>query len=97
MRVGDKTDHNRLRLTIETDGTISPREALERSIDTMITQLQAIVGFKQPVDVTAKEISTNNEEEISEDIDEDMSPEKKEEFTDAMKTRIEGLDPVHAR
>lgn len=92
MRVGDKTDHNRLRLTIETDGTISPREALERSIDTMITQLQAIVGFKQPVDVTAKEISTNSEEGISEDIDEDMSPEKKEEFTDAMKTRIEGLD-----
>ncbi len=91
MRVGDKTDHNRLRLTIETDGTISPREALERSIDTMITQLQAIVGFKQPVDVTAKEIVSEIEEEI-EEAGEDMSPEKKEEFTDAMKTRIEGLD-----
>jgi DNA-directed RNA polymerase subunit alpha len=29
MRVGDRTDYNRLRLTIETDGTITPREALE--------------------------------------------------------------------
>src|SRR5680860_901808 len=26
MRVGDKTNHNRLRMTIETDGTITPRE-----------------------------------------------------------------------
>src|ERR1041385_8548821 len=36
MRVGDRTDFNRLKLTIETDGTIAPREALERSIETMI-------------------------------------------------------------
>ncbi len=49
MRVGDRTDHNRLRVTIETDGTISPHEALESSIHTMITQLQAVVGFREPV------------------------------------------------
>jgi DNA-directed RNA polymerase subunit alpha len=47
MRVGDRTDFNRLRLTIETDGTLAPREALERSIETMIHQLKAIVGFKE--------------------------------------------------
>ena len=45
MRVGDRTDFNRLRITIETDGTIAPREALERSIETMIHQLKSIVGF----------------------------------------------------
>ncbi|MHB8652130.1 MAG: DNA-directed RNA polymerase subunit alpha [Minisyncoccota bacterium] len=49
MRVGDRTDHNRLRVLIETDGTISPREALKRSITTMIEQLKAIVGFVEPV------------------------------------------------
>ena len=47
MRVGDRTDFNRLRLLIETDGTIAPREALERSIETMIHQLKAVVGFKE--------------------------------------------------
>lgn len=47
MRVGDRTDFNRLRILIETDGTIAPREALERSIETMIRQLKAIVGFKE--------------------------------------------------
>lgn len=31
MRVGDRTDYNRLRLEIETDGTISPSSALKKS------------------------------------------------------------------
>jgi DNA-directed RNA polymerase subunit alpha len=47
MRVGDRTDFNRLRLVIETDGTIEPHEALESSIETMIHQLKAVVGFKE--------------------------------------------------
>ena len=47
MRVGDRTDFNRLRIVIETDGTLAPREALERSIETMIHQLKAVVGFKE--------------------------------------------------
>jgi len=47
MRVGDRTDFNRLRILIETDGTLAPREALERAIETMIHQLKAIVGFKE--------------------------------------------------
>jgi DNA-directed RNA polymerase subunit alpha len=49
MRVGDRTDHNRLRISIETDGTITPHEALESAIHTMITQLQSIVGFRETV------------------------------------------------
>ena len=38
MRVGDRTDFNRLRMLIETDGTIAPREALERSIETSVSK-----------------------------------------------------------
>ncbi|MFZ2594042.1 MAG: DNA-directed RNA polymerase subunit alpha [Minisyncoccia bacterium] len=47
MRVGDRTDFNRLKVTLETDGTIAPKDALEKSIDIMIHQLKAIVGFKE--------------------------------------------------
>ncbi len=47
MRVGDRTDYNRLRLQIETDGTIEPRRALERSVEIMIGQLKAVVGFRE--------------------------------------------------
>lgn len=47
MRVGDRTDFNRLRILIETNGTIAPRAALEQSIETMIHQLHAVVGFQE--------------------------------------------------
>ncbi|MDO8593460.1 MAG: DNA-directed RNA polymerase subunit alpha [bacterium] len=47
MRVGDRTDFNRLRILIETNGTIAPREALEKSIETMIHQLKSIIGFQE--------------------------------------------------
>ncbi len=47
MRVGDRTDFNRLRILIETNGTISPREALEKSIETMIHQLKSVIGFQE--------------------------------------------------
>ena len=55
MRVGDRTDFNRLRILIETNGTIAPREALEKSIETMIHQLRAVIGFQEEaMDTSAK-------------------------------------------
>jgi len=45
MRVGERTDFNRLRLIIETDGTVTPKDVMEQSITIMIKQLKAIVGF----------------------------------------------------
>lgn len=47
MRVGDRTDFNRLRILVETNGTIGPREALEKSIEIMIHQLKSVVGFQE--------------------------------------------------
>lgn len=47
MRVGDRTDYNKLRLNIETDGSVSAKDAFESAIKTMINQLQSIVGFRE--------------------------------------------------
>lgn len=47
MRVGDRTDFNRLKILIETNGTLTPREALEKSIEIMIHQLKSVVGFQE--------------------------------------------------
>ena len=56
MRVGDRTDFNRLRILIETNGTIAPRQALEQSIETMIHQLKAVIGFqeREPAETSSK-------------------------------------------
>lgn len=45
MRVGDRTDYNRLRLFIETDGTVSAREALKRALEVMRRQIEQIENF----------------------------------------------------
>lgn len=87
MRVGDKTNHNRLRMTIETDGTITPREALEKAITIMVEQLQTIVGFTVAKRVNVKEV----EKEELEDKKEETKNENNE-FTDTLKTRIDTLD-----
>ena len=82
MRVGDRTDFNRLKLFIETDGTIDPKDALEKSIEVMISQLKAIIGFKEE-DVLMPTTNHNkaDAEEKSDEVDEDV-----------LKTRIETLD-----
>lgn len=53
MRVGDRTDFNRLHILIETNGTVAPREALEHSIEIMISQLKAIIGFQEEEPIIA--------------------------------------------
>lgn len=83
MRVGDRTDFNRLRISIETDGTLTPREALEKAISIMIVQLKAIVGFKEE-DEFQTISNTTKPEEISE---EEMTPDD-----ELLKTRIENLN-----
>lgn len=82
MRVGERTDFNKLIIHIETDGTISPRETLENSIATMIHQLKAIIGFKEDdeeYDILKKDLERAEREE-------------KIEEEDFLKTKIEDLD-----
>lgn len=79
MRVGDRTDYNRLRITIETDGTMTPKEALENSIEVMIHQLKAIIGFQE-------------QEPMKSEVAQPEIEEKAEIDQDVLKTRIETLD-----
>ena len=83
MRVGDRTDFNRLRLTIETDGTITANEALEKSIILMINQLKAVVGFKEE-EIVAEESTKSEETSSSEDS-------SKENNSELLKTRVDAL------
>lgn len=80
MRVGDRTDYNRLRVIVETDGTYSPREALEKSIEIMIHQLKSVIGFQE----------SQTETESAPKVE---APEVAEEpDQEVLKTRIETLD-----
>ncbi len=83
MRVGDRTDFNRLKISIETDGTITPKEALESSIEIMINQLRSIVGFKEELEIMAD--TSLDESSKTDSTKTEVDPE-------LLKTRIESID-----
>lgn len=82
MRVGDRTDFNKLRLFIETDGTVAPSVALSTAIEIMINQLKAVVGFKEDEPMT---------EEMPIRTPEAGAP-RSEVDPEVLKTRVESLD-----
>lgn len=89
MRVGDRTDFNRLRITIETDGTLTSREALEKAITIMIEQLKAVIGFVEEKEEEAEiaPVSEKTDTMIFSE-DEDQSGD----LSDVLKVRIEELN-----
>ena len=64
MRVGDRTDFNRLSIFIETDGTITPRKALEKALRTMIAQFEAMLGFQSSNDEKMREMEAEAEKSM---------------------------------
>lgn len=86
MRVGERTDFNKLVMNIETDGSIKPKEAFEKSIEIMIVQLKSIIDFQDPIEVAPVVhdiFSTSVKEE---------NPVDKDLLDDVLKTRIESLE-----
>lgn len=86
MRVGDRTDFNRLRILIETNGTVGPREALENSIEIMINQLKSVVGFREEEDAELSS-SAALPETSADDATKDAGKTKIEDF--AVSSRIQ--------
>lgn len=82
MRVGDRTDFNRIRFVIETDGSITPRRVLEQAIEIMITQLKAVVGWREE-ELPSEAIASAPAE---------AGAVPGEDSNEAMKTRIEDLE-----
>jgi DNA-directed RNA polymerase subunit alpha len=92
MRVGERTDYNRLRLVIETDGSITPHEALEQALKIAIRQLEAIAGVEKKL-----EENLFSEEDKKSSLPEELDItgfEKKGGVaeTETLKTRIEDLN-----
>ena len=93
MRVGERTDYNRLRFVIETDGSISPHEALEEAVKITLRQLEAIVGIEEKAE-EAPEVAEKEEKTAPLALGETPMPVEKEGIaeTDILKTRVEDLN-----
>lgn len=99
MRVGDRVDHNKLRMTIITDGSIKPSAALHDSLMIMLQQFKAILDLqydfefpKQSDQLTVSTTETNSaiesESVVKTNTTTDINPE---DLTDILKTRIDSV------
>lgn len=89
MRVGDRTDFNRLRFDIETDGSITAEEALTKASQILVEQFKAITSESPAEEVGEK---TEAAEEIG-DASEDAAKIKVEDLklsTRTITSLIEG-------
>ena len=77
MRVGDRTDFDRLNLEIETDGTITPEEAFFEACDILIKHFNIIFQGKAG--------------EEKEEVKEEEAEEQSEGVTDVTKIAVEDL------
>ncbi len=84
MRVGDRTDFNKLKITIETDGTIDPEDAFYDAIDILVSQFSAIQRSSK-VDYVSNVVEEDNQD----DQDSVDNEEKKE---DIGKIKVSDLD-----
>lgn len=78
MRVGDRTDYNRLRLDITTDGSIMPREALQEATKILVDQFGGLMKDygERGAGIAAEPVSETEEEK----------------GTDASKTKVTEMD-----
>lgn len=90
MRVGDRTDYNRLRMHITTDGSIEPREALLAASKILVEQFQVLSGVFRTEDI--KEAAVEHKE-ATEEIEsyEDMVAKKKVEELDLSTRTLNAL------
>lgn len=88
MRVGDRTNYNRLRMVIDTDGSVSPKDVLEMSIKIMLEQFRAILDLKEIAETKIPEPVIASSSVVSEDSEPEMD---KEDLTEMLKTRIDSL------
>lgn len=51
IRVGQRTDYNKVVLTVETDGTMTPQDALLQSVNLLLDHLNTILGNKEAAPV----------------------------------------------
>ena len=93
MRVGDRPDYNRLRISVETDGSVTPAEAVEKSIETMIHHLKAIIGFQEKKEVKIESAPGKKKEKKEE---EEGEGEERKEIEggdkEVLKTRVQDLE-----
>lgn len=90
MRVGERTDYNLLRINLETDGSMTAKEALESALKIMIDQFRAILDLKE-IEAEKEIVLEETVVDLTEQVPE-VDPVDEDERVELLKTRVDTLD-----
>lgn len=92
MRVADRTDYNRIRLEIETDGSLSPREAFQKAAQILVEQFTELAeGFMERMSMPVMAEATQEEMPSGGDKKEEEEGIATEAEEAVMKTQLDTL------
>lgn len=91
MRVGKRTDYDKVTLDIYTDGTISPQEAYEQSVEILMSQFNAISNLKTDNE-EEKTVEGDIKEESKNEVEKDKKIGEKEEKEEISKIPVDELN-----
>ncbi len=80
MRVGKRTDYEKITLDITTDGSISPQEAFVKAVKILVDQFMALMEVKENVGELTKTEETDKE--------------KKDQLREEQQTESQDFDPL---
>lgn len=87
MRVGDRTDYNRLRFAIHTDGSLAPRDAFRRAAQILVDQFTALIGGFEEAAAESPAAASGEPHKPSRKTEE----AEEERESDSMKVKLEDL------
>jgi DNA-directed RNA polymerase subunit alpha len=88
MRVGKRTDYNKITLEVVTDGSITPEEAFKKATDILVQQFSVLGGIERAEEIQAEKIE---EGEVL-----DIKPEE-EGIVDPLKVKVVELKGLSTR
>lgn len=69
MRVGKKTDFERINLDIETDGTVTPEDSFKKAVEILVDQFSVLLEIAKDKK-KEEEVAEESEEELKEEVEE---------------------------
>ncbi len=89
VRVGQMTNYDKITLDIETNGVVSPKEAVELSLDILVDQFSGLLKLVRDSSRTEREISDSDTEIAKRD---DQEEESEEEHMQEDESSEEGVE-----
>lgn len=98
MRVGKRTDFDRIILEISTDGSITPTEAFNKAVSILVEQFTVLSeGVEKTSDIQKEEMEKEDKPQEFEAIEKEQKEEKKTQLNEAENLSVDELKGLSTR